>query len=415
MRIVIDGRLILNRQTGIGRYLLGLLGGFQALGCTDAIEVWLHKDLAQGHPLRQLDAPKFTLRRTPLRHMDPLAQVWAPGELLRSRPDVYHYPHFDLPWLAPGRVVLTIHDLKYLSRAEFFVKKSQLKRLVMQTLLAHAVKKAQQVIAVSQFSADDLQKRLNVAQRKIRVIPHGVDARFFRRCSADELERLRQKFRLAPQYLLFVGERRPHKNLTGLIHAFAVLQKMGNPAQLVIAGKAYADYQQPQQLAESLGLAQQVRFLDYVAEADLPGLYQAASLFTLLSNYEGFGLPLLEAMASGTPVVAANCTALPEVVGDAGVLVQPIGAEAVPEIWRQTDDNQTNDWILQRPDNAKAAGRLRLSDNAEAAATVFLRLLEPTPEREALIGRGLERAAQFSWAACAQRTLDVYHEGYKNG
>lgn len=398
MRIVIDGRLILNQQTGIGRYLLGLLGGIQELGCTDAIEVWLHKDLAEDHPLWQLSAPNIALRRTPLRHMDALAQAWAPGELLRNRPDVYHYPHFDLPWLAPGRVVLTIHDLKYLSNSDFFVKKGRLKRLVMRRLLAHALKKAQQVIAVSQFSTDDLEKRLNLERRKIRVIPHGVDARFFQRCRVDELERLRQKYRLAPQYLLFVGERRPHKNLTGLIHAFSLLQKMGSPAQLVIAGKAYAGYQQPEKLAERLGLAQQVRFLDYVDEADLPGLYQAASLFTLLSHYEGFGLPVLEAMASGTPVVAANCTALPEVVGDAGVLVQPVEVETTGALMHRTNDGGATAGNLRRPDNDEAAAAFRL-------------LLAPTPERKALIRRGLERAAQFSWTACAQRTLAVYHEG----
>ncbi len=172
-------------------------------------------------------------------------------------------------------------------------------------------------------------------------------------------------------YFLWVkGDRT--KILTGLIQAFARLQTSDSSAQLVIAGKAYANFQAPQTLVERLGLSGRVRFLDYVKDEDLPALYQAAGVFCLLSEYEGFGLPILEAMASQTPVVAANRTALPEILAGAGLLVDP----AQPE----------------------------------AAAQAVVSLLSDPTKRTCYTELGLARANQFRWENCARQTLDVYHE-----
>ena len=144
------------------------------------------------------------------------------------------------------------------------------------------------------------------------------------------------------------------------------------PYQLVIAGRSYADYREPEKIAKQFGLSDSITFLDYVAEFDLPILYQAAEAFILLSYYEGFGLPVLEAMASNTPVLAANCTALPEVVGKSGLLVDP--------------------------------------DNPDQAAEALCQIVHGGAQREQLIALGSQHARQYTWERCAQKTMEIYRE-----
>lgn len=372
LHILLDGRLILAQQTGISRYLLGFLSGLKEIPCDDELDVWLQRDLPAEHPVWSLGASHIHLHRIPLKHMDWRAQWWAPLRIRQSKPDLYHYPHFDLPWLVLGKILLTLYDLKYLHRPDYFHKNSQFKGLVYRLMLENAVKKARRILTISHYSALDLVDKLGVDLQKIRVVSMGVDNRFHQRCSQAKLDWIRQKYHLAPGYLLFVGERRPHKNLLQLVRAFAMLQKTVKDSQLVIAGKSYADYQAPQALVEQLGLSRYVRFLDYVPEGQLPALYQAAGVFCLLSDYEGFGLPVIEALASGVPVVAAERTALPEVLGEAGTLVDPSDPESV--------------------------------------ASAISRLLLDKPRRQNQIQLGLARARHFTWEKCARQTLDVYHE-----
>jgi glycosyltransferase involved in cell wall biosynthesis len=382
MKIVIDGRMILPQMTGVGRYLLGLLG---ALGELDDLpgaphfEAWLQKDLPLQHPAWKLAGPRMEVRALPAAHMSLAAQWRLPAELLRTHPDLLHCPHFDLPWLTPGCIVATIHDLKYLARPDFFPQMGQAKRLVMLAMMRFTARRSRLLITDAEFTRQDMTRRLGVSLDKTRSIPLGIQPGYFVKASPEEIENLRRRYSLGGPFLLFVGERRPHKNIEGLLRAFSLFQRMQpahnfSPAayRLVIAGKRYADYQAPEQLAEKLGLGEQVRFIDYVPEADLPLLYRAAEAFVLLSRYEGFGLPVLEAMACGTPVVAADCTSLPEVCGDAGLLVSP--------------------------------------DDPEQAALALQQVTAGGARREACIAAGLERAARFTWTACARQTFRVYQE-----
>jgi glycosyltransferase involved in cell wall biosynthesis len=174
-------------------------------------------------------------------------------------------------------------------------------------------------------------------------------------------------------FLLYVGERRPHKNLPGLLEAFMRFRKQSSrDYQLIIAGKRYADYEIPEKITAHLGLERHVRFLDYVPDQNLPFLYQSAEALILISHYEGFGLPVLEAMASGTPVVASNSSSLPEVIGEAGILVPP------------DDPDQTAEALMM----VVIAGELR----------------------ERCIARGLDQARQFTWERCADKTRAIYRE-----
>ena len=376
-RIVIDGRMLMPQMTGVGRYLLGLATGLSQLQSEHHYELWLQAGLPAEHPVWALSSRGITLRQLPIRHMDLRGQWVLPAQLWRQSPDLLHYPHFDLPWLAPGRVVATIHDLKYIAHPGFFPQVSRLKRLVMLLMMRFTVHRARHVIAVSHNTRQDIIQRLGLPESKITVIPEGVNMDDYQAPPPARIEALRQRYRLGEHYILFVGERRPHKNLTGLLKAFVAFQAMvGHSYQLIIAGKTYSDYQEPERLAESLGLQDRVCFIGSPPDSDLPLLYHSADAFCLFSFYEGFGLPVLEAMASGTPVVAASLTSLPEVVGEAGLLVPP--------------------------------------DQPEQAALALTQLVPGGQLRQQCIERGLERARQFTWLSCARQTLDVYLEAIRS-
>lgn len=384
MHIVLDARMILPQMTGVGRYLLGLASGLRQIPGDERYELWLQAALQDDHPAWALASEKLRLRRLPIRHMS-IRQNWVlPRELRGARPDLLHYPHFDLPPTVTTPAVATIHDLKYLSHPGFFPQMSAIKRLAMRWMIASTVRQARLVIADSDYTRQDLFQRFALHPEKTRVVHLGVDELYTRPLPAEAVQAVRQRYRLAEDYILFVGERRPHKNITGLLRAFDLLV---NPEgfeskssgfdsyQLVIAGKSYADYQEPERLAEELSLGDSVRFLDYVPDADLPALYRGASAFALLSYYEGFGLPVVEAMVCGTPVVAANRTCLPEICGEAALLVEP--------------------------------------DQPEQIAHSLAQILPGGDLREQTIARGLQRAAEFTWRACAQKTLDVYHDALR--
>jgi len=373
MRVVIDGRMILPQMSGIGRYLISLSRALHDLGDDTLFELWLQEDLSIDHPARKLASDNFQVRVLPVKHMSLSGQWQIPFEAARSHADVLHFPHFDLPWATPGRIVATIHDLKYIAHPEFFPHFEESKRLAMHLMMAFTCRRSQLILCDSKWTAQDLHARIGVPKQKLRPVPLGVDERLFISSLPDALQELRQRMHLDQPFILFVGERRPHKNLIGLMKAFSLFRRMSNqPYQLVIAGKPYADYQEPETIAKQFGLSDSICFLDYVAEFDLPVLYQAAEAFISLSHYEGFGLPILEAMASGTPVVAANCTALPEVVGEAGMLVDP--------------------------------------DNPDQAADALHQIVRGGAQREQMIALGSERARQYTWERTAQKTLEIYRE-----
>jgi glycosyltransferase involved in cell wall biosynthesis len=372
MRIVIDGRMILPQMNGIGRYLISLSRALRDLGDDTEFELWLQDDLSIDHPARKLASENFQVRVLPVKHMSLSGQCHIPFEAARSHADLLHFPHFDLPWATPGRVVATIHGLKF-AYPEYFPQFDDAKRLAMHMMMAFTCRRSQRVICVSKYVAQDLHTQLGAPSHNLRVIPHGVDDRFFQPAPSEVVEEVRQRYQLDKPFILYVGDRLPHKNIVGLLKAFALFKRMTpQPYQLVIAGQQFPHYSEPEKIIKQYGLTDTVTFLDYVGQIDLPLLYQAAEVFVLLSYYEGFGLPILEAMASGTPVVAANCTALPEVVGDAGLLAEP--------------------------------------DNPDQAADALRQVIKGGAKREQMVALGNEHARQFTWERCAQKTMEIYRE-----
>lgn len=364
-------------MTGISRYLIGLCRSLDQLESDFSYELWLQKKLPADHPAKKLGGKHLTLHNVSIPNMSLAGHALLPFAFSRYKVNLIHYPHFDLPMGMPGPLVSTIHDLKYIARPDFFPHLDLVKRKIIRLLTRYTCYRSRKIICVSQSTCDDLHNLLGISREKLQVVHSGVDEHFFHKKSQNELLDFRTKHNLEQPFLFFVGERRPHKNLPNLIRAFKEFKSLTNhPFQLVVAGKAYAGYRAPEQITRELSLEGSVRYLDYVSELELPFYFQSAAAFVLLSYYEGFGFPVLEAMASGTPVVASNCTSLPEVVGEAGILVPP--------------------------------------DDPKRAAEAILKVVSSGSVRVHCIEKGEERARSFTWEHCASLTHQVYAEALKD-
>jgi alpha-1,3-rhamnosyl/mannosyltransferase len=246
-------------------------------------------------------------------------QVEIPLRLLGHRLDLVHAPHYVTPFAVPHPLVVTVHDVIHLLFPEFL---TPVRRRIAGTLLALALRRARRVIAPSGRTADDIARLFPVARRKLRVIPAGLSAL----CSAgppaaESVEAWRAARALPHRYLLAVGAIRPHKNLLLLARAYAA-SGLAPEVGLVLAGEVPARFRGL--LAEIAAAGGDgVRFIGRVADADLPPLYAGATAVAVPSLYEGFGSTAVEAMAMGVPVLAAAAGSLPEVVGEAGLLIPP--------------------------------------------------------------------------------------------
>jgi alpha-1,3-rhamnosyl/mannosyltransferase len=267
-------------------------------------------------------------------------------------PQVSHL-HYVVPPGAPGRVVLTVHDLSFERRPELMSRRD---RALFRSLVPRSVRRADRILVGSDWTRGDLVERYGISEDKVVVTPYGVDPLFGREGPV----------RNGGSYLLFVGGLQPRKDPGTAVDA---LTKLDPGLRLVFAGPPLRESRELVDHVRKLRLSSRVEFTGYVRKTELAALYRGAACLVLPSLYEGFGLPLVEAMASGTPVVATTAGALPEVAGDAAVLVEPGDAEGL------------------------AAG-------VERALA----------ERERLVAAGLERSRRYSWAETARRTLAVYEE-----
>lgn len=271
-----------------------------------------------------------------------------------------------------ARHLVTLHDIAPLLVPQCFPLKH---RLVVRALLSRVATQAHRVIVPSQAVQRDVAQHLRIPAQRIIVIPEGCEARFTPEDDPMRQQALRQRYRLPPAYLLFVGTLEPRKNLPTLLRAFARVRQTvrSDPAlHLVLAG-AYG-WREPTlaQQVQALGLEQVVHFPGFIADEDLPDLYRGARLFVFPSLYEGFGLPVLEATACGVPVVTSNVSALPEVAGDGALLVAPRDVEGLAAAMRE--------------------------------------LFYNTALRAQVRQKGLERARALTWEQAARQTLEVYRD-----
>jgi len=299
----------------------------------------------------------------------PFPRLWThlrlSWEMVRHRPDALFVPAHVVPIIHPRATVVTIHDLGYCRFPEAHTASS---RRYLDWSTRWSARAARRVIAVSGATRDDLVTMLAVPEEKITVVHHGVRP-VVDRMSDDVVRATEERLGITRPYVLFLGTVQPRKNLQRLIGAFRQVVDAGLPHTLVIAGRMGWLAEPISAAVAACGLTARVHFVGYVADDDLPALYTGATAFAFPSLSEGFGMPALEALSYGVPVVASSTTSLPEIVGDAGLLVDP------------------------------------LDESALGAALV--RALADATLRARLAIAGPERAAHFSWERCARETLAV--------
>jgi len=372
MRIAIDYTSALAQQGGIGRHTRELVA---ALAAQDADTAYLLFAAGQrADELPTLPGPNFAWRATPVSELW-LARAWhrarlpIPIERWTGPIDLLHAPDFVLPPTRAGtRTVLTIHDLSFARLPE---TASPRLAAYLNQVVPRSVRRADRVIAVSEATRQDVIALYGAPPEKVTVIHNGVDARFHPVTDMGARQALRARYRLgdAP-YILAVGAVHPRKNYVRLVEAFHRLNRPD--VRLVIAGGRGNPRGPLFARIAALGLTDSIRFAGFVGDADLPTLYSAAHVLAFPSIYEGFGLPALEAMACGTPVVASNTSSLPEIVGDSGLLVDPADVDAL--------------------------------------AGALARALDDAALRAELIEKGLHRARRFTWAEAARQVRAVYGE-----
>jgi len=369
MRIGIDYTAAVQQRAGIGRYTRGLV---RALAEVDRENDYVLFAAIGGRRLAGMDWPQnFRMRTVPLSD-HAMATLWQrlrlplPVEAFIGLVDLFHSPDFVLPptW---ARTILTVHDLSFL-RHPTCADPNLLTYL--NKAVPRSVRRADVVLADSQNTRDDLVELLGVNPDKVEVVYPGVEWRF--RSIEDEvlLEGIKRCYDLPSHFILSLGTLEPRKNFARLIEAFAILQAAIRNLHLVIAGAKGWLYEEIFRRPEELGISDNVLFLGFVPDEDLPALYNLADIFVYPSLYEGFGLPPLEAMACGVPVVASNRPSLPEVLGQAARLVDPLDVEGLAAAMEQA--------------------------------------LEDEGLRERMVRRGLERATGFTWSKAAEKLLGIY-------
>ena len=369
MKIGIDARYA-NRELseGFAVVIFNLIKNLTRIDLKNKYILYFDKPLRRDIFLNQVNF-KFKVIQAPL--------FWTnlrlPLELMLSdKPDIFFFPAQYISWYRPFKTVVIIYDLAFLQFPQCFETKN---RILLTKLTAYSAKYADKIITCSHSTKSDIIKFYKISPDKISVIYWGVDEEFTPIKDYHSIEKVKTKYNIK-NYILYTGVLQPRKNLIRLIEAFNVLKNEKNlDLMLVISGKKGWFYDKIFQRVEKLKLNKDVIFTDYVSKEELQLLINGAEVFILPSLYEGFGLPLLEAMACGTPVITSNVSSMPEVVGDAGILINPYSIEEI----------------------SKAINNI----------------LTDRQLRETMVNKGLERAKLFPWGNAARETLKVFEEVYR--
>ena len=366
MRIAIDARKL--RDYGIGTYIRNLLRHLSRIDSrTEYVLFCRGADCAATEELGE----NFRAVPEPARPYSAREQLRIPMDLRREGVDLFHAPHYVLPPLTPCKSVVTIHDCIHLRFPQYLP--NRLAYAYARSSLWFATHRSNRVLTVSEASKRDILRYFHVPEAKIDVIYNAIDERFGEPPAPEEIERVRDRYQLNAPYVLYAGNIKPHKNLERLIEAFHMLRRGDlEHVKLLIIGDEISKYATLRRAVHRYKLHKHVRFFGFVPDKTLAVLYRLARAFVFPSLYEGFGLPPLEAMASGTPVITSNLSSLPEVVGDAALLIDPYDASAIADAMR--------------------------------------RVLLDSDLREDLRQRGLRRVSEFSWDRSVRRVREIYEE-----
>lgn len=283
--------------------------------------------------------------------------------------DIYHFFNYIVPPRVKGRVVVTVYDMVYKKYPETM---KPVTRIRLENELKRSVDRADVVITISENSKKEIVEFLNVDENKIFIVPPGISLEEFNRYLTSDVETtIRMKYNLPEKYILYLGTLEPRKNVETIIKAFALFKKHETNIKLVLTGNNGWKYEGIYKLVQDLDLEADIVFTGYVDENDKWAIYKMSELFVFPSLYEGFGMPVLEAMACGIPVITSNCSSLPEVVGEKGCMVNPYDAEKMSEY--------------------------------------MFKIISDKSYRNFLIQYGLERAKSFTWDISAKKMIDIYN------
>ncbi len=372
MHIAIDAHSVGTQLAGNETYAVNLIEALAQIDRVNQYTIYVTKNEAVDRFANRW--PNFQVKRT-LPHT-PLVRIplTLAAELRRNPVEVLHV-QYTAPPFAPCPIVSTIHDLSFEHLPETFTRRS---RTQLRLTVRGTARRAAVILTLSEFSRRDIIETYAVDPERVLVTPAAAPTNFAPVENETELKDIRERYGIKANYLLSLGSIQPRKNLARLIEAYALLRssRAGDRLpQLVIAGKRGWLDNEIQRAAQRENRNESIKFIGYVPEKDLPALYSAAICFVYPSFFEGFGLPVLEAMQCGTPVIAGNRTSLPEVAGAAALLFDPFDAGALAEAIER---------IIHNPDT-----------------------------RAELRVKGLERARIFSWTATARLTLQAYERALR--
>jgi len=366
-RIGLDGIILRGRDAGSLRYFQQLLDGLAVSSSNDQYIVFADAQVCFSDTLASKDNFVFHPIASPRFFSSALRQQCFQAWDKLGRLDLLHCPLFVPPLFYNRQTVMTVLDLTF----ELYPQTKSRTGLFWWKLLGcRGIGRANRIITLATSTKSDLRHNFGIAEERVQVV-YPYARSIFR--PDTRRAQVAATYKLPAAYILYLGTLEPRKNIPNLLRAFALAKQRGAlPHVLVLAGQPGWRYRDVFQTVERLGIKEHVIFLGYVPDEDLPGLYSGADLFAYLSWYEGFGFPVLEAMACGTPVLTSNVSALPEVVGDAGILVPP--------------------------------------NDPEQAADAIVRVLADAEWRRELSARGLARAALFTQERFARGILQVYEE-----
>ena len=369
MRIAIDITSIPVKKAGVGLYVLKLIDQLQTIDQTNQYLIFIRRRDINNINIRNPNFKLYSVRHFSRVHGIVWEQLVLPFILLRKKVKVLHSPHYTCPFLKLGwKQVITFHDMTYF----LFPKRHRFWHvLFFRFIMKRSIHIADAIMADSESTKNDILKYFKLDPEKITTVHLGVSNDYMPQADGRAKESIVQKYQLpSPDYILFVGTLEPRKNIQGLIKAFALIAKAFPKLVLVVAGQKGWHYEEIFKLVRENNLNDKIIFTGYVAESELPKLFAGAKLFIYPSFYEGFGLPVLEAMACGIPVITSNISSMAEIASGAARLINP---DRIEEIANEIQLVLSNDQLSKQ-----------------------------------LAEKGLARTKMFSWKKMAEQNLLVY-------
>lgn len=371
LRIGIDARELEGKRTGVGRYLINLLSEWSELATQNDYTLFFKRNIPDDQLLKRGCFSNRLLNLPGLLDRNIIwEQVYLPLYLRKGKYDLFFSPSYTLPLLIKEKAIVAIHDISYEVNPEWFPSREAWIRRI---FTRYSIRKAKAIITISEFSKRDIIRLYGINEKKVKVIYLAPDRAFSTVTDSNSLKKIKERYNTGERFILYVGSILNRRPIETLLKAFSKVIAEEKWLRLVIVGENRTSPRKDiVDIIDRLGIKDSVIHLNYVPDDELALLYKAAQIFIYPSFYEGFGLPVVEAMASGTPVIVPNLASLPEVVDDCGILLEHL--------------------------------------NEDEIKTAIFRLIRDESLRNEFSKMGKERARNFSWRNSAQNHLNLFRE-----